>query len=269
MALIRLASTRQLAARLAPRIHPLPLVRALATAAPALRTERRPPARDGKHNNGKFRLKDRTRARPPLKHAAPKVLVMRPEGLPLAISSRLGTWARSPRVAVRLKDYGFTEDEAEPVAAEWLAKATSELKALDTSSSTILDDVAALGWDPQSLILAYESGSSASVFEAAFMRHFLEFATASGPQHLRLHLRSILEVTNISNLAQTFNAARRVSRHFHLHMGPTNSGKTYNALKALSKAGLGRAQDEPLLLPLLFHVSSTHASRVPSVAPAS
>jgi len=30
-----------------------------------------------------------------------------------------------------------------------------------------------------------------------------------------------------------------MSRHFHLHIGPTNSGKTYNALKALSKAERG------------------------------
>lgn len=174
-----------------------------------------------------------------MKHAPPKAVVLRPEGLPRAISSRVESWARSQRIASRLKDYGFADGEEKPVIEEWLAKVTSELESLDTNSATILDDVAALGWEPQALILAVESGDASPVFEAAFMRHLLEYAAAAGPQHLRLHLRSILEVTNISNLAQRHDAARRVSRHFHLHMGPTNSGKTYNALKALSKAGTG------------------------------
>lgn len=36
-----------------------------------------------------------------------------------------------------------------------------------------------------------------------------------------------------------FPNARRIQRQIHLHVGPTNSGKTYNALKALEKAETG------------------------------
>ncbi|KAL1408385.1 RNA helicase [Vanrija albida] len=240
MALLRTASTRQLA-HLIPRL-PRPLARTLTASAPALHTARqRAPTREPKPNASRSRLQNGQRGgQKPKKLVAPRQPIkLKPESLPRTISSRLDGWTRLPRVAIRLKDYGFSNAEAKPTLADWLARSSGELEVLDTSSATLLDDIAALGWDPQALTLAYESGDYVAAFETAFMRHFLEYATASGPQHLRLHLRSILEATDISSLAQTFTAARSVSRHFHLHMGPTNSGKTYNALKALSKAGTG------------------------------
>lgn len=41
------------------------------------------------------------------------------------------------------------------------------------------------------------------------------------------------------NYADLFPEARMMHRHFVLHVGPTNSGKTYDAMEALKKAGSG------------------------------
>jgi ATP-dependent RNA helicase SUPV3L1/SUV3 len=102
------------------------------------------------------------------------------------------------------------------------------------------------GWDTKGLIQAFEGDGSGfpKTLEGNMLRHFLTFASQHPdhlPDNLRTHLSSILDVTDLSKLAfQGENStARQIRRHFHLHMGPTNSGKTYSALKALGKADTG------------------------------
>ncbi|HBA09031.1 MAG TPA: helicase, partial [Methylotenera mobilis] len=42
-----------------------------------------------------------------------------------------------------------------------------------------------------------------------------------------------------TNYADSFSLARKLKRHHHFYLGPTNSGKTYQALQALEKAKSG------------------------------
>lgn len=54
----------------------------------------------------------------------------------------------------------------------------------------------------------------------------------------RLIRQNILSVIP-DNYPDFYPLARRMKRHFVLHMGPTNSGKTYSAMQALKKSGNG------------------------------
>lgn len=164
---------------------------------------------------------------------------MRPGNLPSVIKNRLDEWVGSERVMHRLQLFGFDKASARECLDEWSDQVRSELSKVNRNDNTLIPEMDRLGWDAKALILAYESGQFADVFEAAFLRHFLQWSVLFGPDVLRLHLRSLLQVTDASRYAQKFVSARSLKRAFHLHMGPTNSGKTYNALKALSTAETG------------------------------
>lgn len=183
------------------------------------------------------RTPSRYRIKRPVAAAVPQKL--RPGSLPGIISGRLDEWADSQRVKNRLDAFGFSPDEANALLQDWRQKVQEDLEVMDKDDEGFLARMNAMGWDAQTLTLAYESGEWSSVFEAAFLRHFLEYAVVSGPEHMRLHLGALLQATDLSTMGQSFLPARTVNRHFHLHMGPTNSGKTYNALKALAKAPTG------------------------------
>lgn len=87
------------------------------------------------------------------------------------------------------------------------------------------------------------SAGSQQALEHALTRNFVQFASThqSIPASQQHHLQSILNLTDLTNIAfsNVFLPARSLRRHFHLHIGPTNSGKTYNALKALARADCG------------------------------
>ena len=57
-------------------------------------------------------------------------------------------------------------------------------------------------------------------------------------KQLTLTRQAVAEIIP-SSLPDMFPAARRMKRHFVLHVGPTNSGKTYHAMRALQDAGSG------------------------------
>ncbi|BEI84011.1 hypothetical protein CcaverHIS002_0406150 [Cutaneotrichosporon cavernicola] len=164
---------------------------------------------------------------------------LRPGSLPGIISNRLDEWAASQRVEDRLEVLGFDSRDATGLLHNWREKVQEDLAGMDKDDDGFLDRMKSMGWDAQTLTLAYESGMWSSVFEAAFLRHFLSYAAVEGPEHMRLHINALLQATDISDHAERQLDARMVNRSFHLHMGPTNSGKTYSALKALAKSPTG------------------------------
>lgn len=164
---------------------------------------------------------------------------LRPGSLPGIISGRLDEWVESERLEKHLDTFGFSPEDATSLLQAWKSQVQTDLEALDKDDEGLLARMNEMGWDAETLILAYESGEWSAVFEAAFLRHFLTYCVASGPEHMKHHLSAILQATDLSNMVQSYLPARTVNRHFHLHMGPTNSGKTYNALKALARAKSG------------------------------
>lgn len=158
------------------------------------------------------------------------------------ILSRLPEWIMSSRTHRRLDAYGFDANTAKITLRDWMG-------GVEAGLSGVRDDAGARealqsrGWDVDGLLHALASEDIGTAFEAAMLRHYLEYTVLheSTPHSLAAHLRQLLSITDISRLPfQGQNlAARSLTRHFHLHIGPTNSGKTYNALKALSRADTG------------------------------
>jgi ATP-dependent RNA helicase SUPV3L1/SUV3 len=158
------------------------------------------------------------------------------------ILDRLPEWTVSSRTQRRLEAYGFDAKTAKITLRDWMG-------GVEAGLSGVRDDAGARealqsrGWDVDGLLHALVSEEVATAFEAAMLRHYLEYTVLheSTPPTLVAHLRQLLSITDISRLPfQGQNLpARSLTRHFHLHIGPTNSGKTYNALKALSRAETG------------------------------
>ncbi|KAH8923013.1 P-loop containing nucleoside triphosphate hydrolase protein, partial [Atractiella rhizophila] len=56
---------------------------------------------------------------------------------------------------------------------------------------------------------------------------------------LRERIQRLREIADLTSPADLYRGSRKTQRHVHLHVGPTNSGKTYNALLALANAQTG------------------------------
>ncbi|WVQ96760.1 hypothetical protein IAU59_003867 [Kwoniella sp. CBS 9459] len=190
----------------------------------------------------------------------------RPKQIVSALLSRLPEWISSPRAIVKLEAYGITHDIHRHFEPEWVRKVEDDLMGCegDEEASVALK---VGGWAEEDLIIAMHEGRLMSTLEAMALRHYLSFLISSSsstdstspattsskpkttstststliPHSLKTHLKAILSATDLSRLSTSpeFLTARSVTRHFHLHIGPTNSGKTYNALKALSRAKSG------------------------------
>nr|ODN86868.1 mitochondrial RNA helicase [Cryptococcus depauperatus CBS 7841] len=166
----------------------------------------------------------------------------RPQHLTKSILRRLPLWIGSDRVMDKFEAYGLEPSLVKDLSKEWIKNVRDKLE-------NVQDDVeaqAALqaeGWDPQELIIASAEDRFMSAIESLALRNFL----CSIKHHARIpvsqqnYLSYILSVTDLSKLASSsdYLPARSLKRHFHLHIGPTNSGKTYNALKSLSQAKTG------------------------------
>jgi ATP-dependent RNA helicase SUPV3L1/SUV3 len=95
-------------------------------------------------------------------------------------------------------------------------KATPALKEFAFRLETI--------WRKDNLGLLY------TVMKKEFYRGLMNIVFT--PQHLKNHMA----LADFRYPLEAFPAARRLKRTIHLHVGPTNSGKTYHALKRLREA---------------------------------
>lgn len=73
---------------------------------------------------------------------------------------------------------------------------------------------------------------------AAIFNDFLEFCKHKYKSRIEKH-KLLVETLDMSNPKSWYPMARSMTRTVIYHAGPTNSGKTYNALKAMSQAGSG------------------------------
>ncbi|EIW73583.1 hypothetical protein TREMEDRAFT_12580, partial [Tremella mesenterica DSM 1558] len=156
------------------------------------------------------------------------------------ILARIPTWRTSQRLQAQLQSYGFSDFQADSSFQSYFLSLTSFLPEVvsDEEASVALKKA---GFHVDQL-KAIAPDNFAVPLEAALLRHFLSsISTQPLPDQLKEHIRALLDVTDISHLpfSGEYISARSMSRHFHLHIGPTNSGKTYSALKALSRAGTG------------------------------
>lgn len=82
----------------------------------------------------------------------------------------------------------------------------------------------------------------ARALDRAVLSYFLRWLreqVARGKQKMSPTLASIVEALDLRHPGEWYPLARAQRRRLILHVGPTNSGKTYNALSALAKAKSG------------------------------
>lgn len=142
----------------------------------------------------------------------------------------------------KLEAYRIPPTLSRGLLKKWVNTTESTLEGLKTDGDAV-ERMQGLGIDYERLSLAITEDNFSDTLESIYLRNFLEYVSESTSisQTIQRHLQSILEATDLSRLPNEFNymPARALTRHFHLHIGPTNSGKTYNALKALSQAKTG------------------------------
>ena len=117
---------------------------------------------------------------------------------------------------------------------------------LDCFRIAILDGTLPLdSYDPQTLariVHVLNNPHDPLLVDKTITRLFVDFATSEdSPSNCRAAhlLRSIREATDFSHPAEWFPGARSIRRRIIMHVGPTNSGKTHQALQALAAAKTG------------------------------
>ena len=90
---------------------------------------------------------------------------------------------------------------------------------------------------PELVSLANEDQRGKSTLEARL--RYLFYAQACGGRFTTAELENQKEVADLRYPAEWYPATREIQRTVHMHVGPTNSGKTYHALKRLEEAKTG------------------------------
>lgn len=199
------------------------------------------PQRSGKPSSPSHKGRFGSRRPPPSRGPPKKVKQVTADQLRVVLINRLPVWATSARATQKLCELGFGAKEAKSCLQAFSSVAVRSLKGKERASEEDMSD-----WDVVSLKIALGMDlDSANAVERVLLRRALEWAVTTGDEQglvghaLAIRLSDILEATDLRDLPQDFPAARQIQRHFHMHIGPTNSGKTYNALKALTAARTG------------------------------
>ncbi|CAO2654763.1 Nn.00g114960.m01.CDS01 [Neocucurbitaria sp. VM-36] len=90
---------------------------------------------------------------------------------------------------------------------------------------------------PELVNLAKEDSRGKSTLEKRL--RYLFYAQSCGGRFTSAELENQKEVADLRYPAEWYPATREIPRTVHLHVGPTNSGKTYHALKRLEEAETG------------------------------
>ncbi|WVQ80492.1 hypothetical protein IAT38_002597 [Cryptococcus sp. DSM 104549] len=159
-----------------------------------------------------------------------------------AMVERLPTWLSSERNLERTRLLGLDDGVVLAHGKGWLEAVLRGCRQAKTDGPA-REALDAAGWDTEELMLAMWNDRLMATLESQALRRLLTSLAASPslPETSRTHLGNILRTTDLTHLqySNEYLSARSMHRHFHLHIGPTNSGKTYNALKALARAGSG------------------------------
>ena len=140
-------------------------------------------------------------------------------------------WSRG-RIALQLRSLGIPWKEYQEL--------------LDRFRVAILDGALPLdSYDPKTLarvVHALGNPHDTPLIDKTITRLFIDFVTRddSPSDYRAVHvLRNIREATDFSHPAEWFPGARSIRRRIIMHVGPTNSGKTHQALQALAAAKTG------------------------------
>ncbi|KAH7398276.1 P-loop containing nucleoside triphosphate hydrolase protein [Pyrenochaeta sp. MPI-SDFR-AT-0127] len=145
----------------------------------------------------------------------------KPTSAPVAVRHRLGKLREEFGDPAFLESLQLSRDEFDK---EWLA--------FERSINLWIKQAT-----PELAKLAREDLRGKSTLETRL--RYLFYAQACGGRFTKAELENQKEVADLRYPAEWYPATRQIPRTVHLHVGPTNSGKTYHALKRLEEAKTG------------------------------
>jgi ATP-dependent RNA helicase SUPV3L1/SUV3 len=183
----------------------------------------------------------------PKDRSKPKAAPLSPptdEGLPDAVadllSRRISVWKKQDGVHKLLETFGVPSRE--------VPAATAAFGAAADARTALPPDI----WDAGRLRHLWEDLSGLEdpvVIDRALTRAFYAWAADdAGTTALRAagvaaptveRMRDLSRAGDLSYPHERYDGARRMRRRFIMHVGPTNSGKTHHALRALAAARTG------------------------------
>ena len=155
------------------------------------------------------------------------------------VQSNAKSWAYLPHVLRRLEGFGIPRTHLPDLLSSFLA---------DIREGILSDETRAARFDLGRFTLAPADMFSGQRLDQIISQLFFTWASDPAKQpHLRTcvpqpALNTIARLHHVANLsypAELFPKARSMKRKFIMHVGPTNSGKTHMALRALAASNSG------------------------------
>ncbi|KAF7323420.1 ATP-dependent RNA helicase [Mycena chlorophos] len=141
-------------------------------------------------------------------------------------------WARTSAARERLVSFGVSLDDARKLLSAYAAEIEGQY----------FDDPLVLAQYPVFKLGGADHLDADIVHSQTFFKWIKTRAASQlGPslQDAIARLTKISEAVTQKHVAEGFERARSIRRTFIMHVGPTNSGKTYHALRALAGAKTG------------------------------
>lgn len=164
-----------------------------------------------------------------------------PEDLQAHLSQFLDAWQKAPQLVMRLRTYGVEANDV-PRLVTAFAEAVRSRPIFDQLNYTH-EQIARIAQDVSSASLGKEVDVSLTRLLYEWASHSENQAVLSqrGVSDSTLaSISSLFRAADMSDPSSVFPRTRQWHRRkFIMHIGPTNSGKTYNALRALAAAKYG------------------------------
>ncbi|KAG9124396.1 RNA helicase [Ceratobasidium sp. 392] len=166
-----------------------------------------------------------------------------PEEVKAMLINELHNWTTLRSTMVHVAALGILQEQAEEWLAAFPSAVRGEIVALDVEEPQ--DEGAQ--WNLSRIADNMEDDMKFGL-QSAYMTRFLQFAisklessasTDTSSRELLASLQAIRAAVDLRNTIEWYPLARSMRRKIIMHVGPTNSGKTYNALQALAGAPSG------------------------------
>ena len=155
-------------------------------------------------------------------------VTLKPWQLRWNILRNVDAWCDSPDTIDVLKSLGISAK-----TASWLLRSFKESARIELKTEKRLPS----SWNTTVFNAVFQDDIDKAAHRVLLHRFMAHAAQVPNPH--RETAARLIELTNMQRPAEWFPRARSIKRTIHLHVGPTNSGKTYNALRALAAARAG------------------------------
>lgn len=152
------------------------------------------------------------------------------------LAAGIRSWCEDPSVAKNLIAFGLDKPHAKLLLTQFGQAALAELSVNDEDAANVHKR-----WHLEELREGFEDDVDRGLYKA-YMNRAIDYAICPEtplPSTQSYHLQRLRNATSIEHPSQWYMKARSLKRKIIMHVGPTNSGKTYSALRALASANSG------------------------------